>query len=264
MKNLLSGLFSYRHFIWSSIKNDLKARVSRSRIGAAWAILQPLAQAAIFAIVLSEVLSAKLPGASGKFSYAVYLLSGTLAWALFSDLILRCISVFIENAGLLKKISFPRACLPLITSGAALMSNAFLLLATLLILVVVGHGLAISVLWLPVLMGLTLMLGVGIGLFWGVINVFLRDVSHIAPVIMQLWFWMTPIVYTETTVPARFKDVLAFNPFASIARAYQDVLLLGKAPDFYSLVYPLLVAVLALVIAYATFRRGASEMVDVL
>ena len=103
-------------------------------------ILQPLAMVAIYALVLSEVLGAKLPGIDNKFAYAIYLVSGILCWSLFVDIVTRCLTVFVDNESLLKKMVFPRICLPLIVVGSALVNNVLLLLAAVLVAAAGGGG----------------------------------------------------------------------------------------------------------------------------
>jgi lipopolysaccharide transport system permease protein len=107
LKQILQALWKFRHFVISSIQAELKRRFARSSLGALWFILHPLMQAAIFALVLSEVLAAKLPGVTNKASYAIYLMAGMAAWGFFSEIVNRCTTIFIEYAGMLKKISFP-------------------------------------------------------------------------------------------------------------------------------------------------------------
>ena len=125
MKHLFLGAWRYRHFIGSSIRAEIRARFGRSRLGGIWMIIHPLAQAAILALVLAEIMSAKLPGmANARFGYALYLLSGMLGWSLFSELVTRCLTLFIDNGNLLKKMQFPRICLPLIAAGSAVLNNA--------------------------------------------------------------------------------------------------------------------------------------------
>lgn len=264
IRNIFKVVYDFRHFISSSIKNDFRARVARSRVGAAWVILQPLAQSAIFAIVLSEVLSARLPGNLGKFTYAVYLLAGMLCWSLFFEIVTRSIGIFIENANLLKKISFPRITLPIIGVGSGLLNNTFLAVATVIVCLFMNVKPSAAWLSLPILMLITAALATGIGLFWGIINVFLRDVSQVAPVLLQLWFWMTPIVYTRETVPSSFAAILQINPMTPLVNAYQDVFVKNEFPDFSTLIYPTTLSILALAIAYVTFRRASPDMTDVL
>lgn len=258
------ALYRYRHFVVSSIVNDIKARFARSRLGALWVILQPLAQVAIFAIVLSEVLAARLPGVESKFGFAIYLTAGLMAWSLFSEILLRSSTVFIDNANLLKKIAFPRICLPIVVAGTALVNNAMLFVAILVIFALLGHWAGIAVVYLPVLVAVTTLFATGLGLLLGVLNVFIRDVGQIIGVVIQLWFWMTPIVYPANIIPERFRVIVELNPMTYVVGGYQNVLLRNLAPDLSGLLVPVVAGGVLVVLAFVLFRRASAEMVDVL
>lgn len=262
MKSMLAAIWRYRHFIASSVRNDFRLRFARSRLGAAWMILQPLAQVAIFTLVLSEVLAARLPEVQSKDAYAIYLMAGTLGWSLFSEILLRSVSVFIDNSSLLKKIAFPRICLPLIVIGSSLLNNLLLFVAMLAIFAMIGHAPTLSLLWLPVLTIVTLAFGLGCGLLLGVLNVFVRDIGAALGVILQLLFWLTPIVYMPSIVPGQFQRFLAFNPLYPLVKGYQDVILFDKAPQLEGLVTPALLALVLLATSLVLFRRAAPDLVD--
>src|SRR5215831_5893716 len=108
---MMRAAWQYRGFIASSVINDFKSRLSRARFGVAWVVLQPLAQVIIFATILSNVLGTTLQGIPGKYGYVGYLMAGTACWSLFADIVQRCMTVFIDNGSLLKKIQFPRITL---------------------------------------------------------------------------------------------------------------------------------------------------------
>ncbi len=261
----LGGAWRYRHFIVSSIRAEVRARFVRSKLGALWMIVHPLAQAAVFALVLAEIMAAKLPGmGNDRFAYALYLLSGMLGWSLFSDLVSRCLTLFIDNGGLLKKIAFPRVCLPLIVAGSALLNNAMLFVAIVAVFGLLGHLPGTQIIWVPALMLLTLAVGLGVGLMLGIFNVFVRDVGQVVPVVLQFGFWLAPIAYTPDIVPAGLRRVLYLNPMTPIVEAYQNVLLFNRQPSFAELAVLALAAFLLLTGALALFRRASAEMVDVL
>lgn len=265
MIELLRAVWRYRFFIVSSVRNDLRARVARSQLGAAWVVLQPLAQVAIFSLVLSEVLAARLPGTTSKHAYAIYLMAGSMGWALFLEITTRCLGIFVGNASLLKKIAFPRICLPIIAVGASLLNNLLLFLAMVAIFALMGHPPTLAFAWLPLLTVVTAALALGLGLLLGVINVFVRDVGQVMTIVLQLLFWLTPIVYMPEIVPARYAGWLALNPLAPLVRAYQQVILYGHSPFPGSgLAYTMAVALVLLVAALLLFRRSAPDMVDVL
>ncbi len=171
MFGMLFGAWRYRYFILSSIKTELRVKFIRSQLGGLWMILNPLAQVLIFAFVLSAVLSAKLPGIANRYAYAIYLMAGILAWSLFIEIVNRCLTLFIDNGNILKKLVFPRIALPLIVTGSASVNNALLLVAILMIFAILGHLPGTALIWLPVVMVINVALALGLGLALGVLNV---------------------------------------------------------------------------------------------
>jgi len=264
MLGMLLGAWRYRYFIVSSIKTELRVKFIRSRLGALWMILNPLAQVVIFAFVLSAVLSAKLPGISNRYAYAIYLMAGILGWSLFLEIVNRCLTLFIDNSNILKKLVFPRIALPLIVSGSALVNNALLLLAILMIFGILGHLPGGALIWLPMLMVINVALALGFGLALGVLNVFIRDIGQIVPVVMQFIFWFTPIVYMVDIIPNQFRGWLILNPLIPIITGYQNALLYNRAPDWAGLGIVALVAASSLTFALVLFRKASPEMVDLL
>lgn len=263
MPALIRAGWRYRGFVGSSIKGEFKSRLARSRFGTAWIVLQPLAQVLIFATILSSVLAARLQGVDSKYGYAAYLLAGLLCWNFFAEIVQRCLTVFIDQASLLKKIQFPRITLPLVVGGAAMVSNAALLVATLIIFPVIGFLPSVEWLWLAPLVLLTAAFATGLGLLLGTLNVFARDIGQVMAVVLQLWFWVTPIVYPSSIVPEHFKAALLFNPVVPLVGAYQDVLVYGRAPSA-SLWIPTVMACVLLAVSLFVFRRASAELVDAL
>lgn len=261
---MVRAVWRYRHFILTSIRNDLRTRFARSRLGAIWAILQPLFQGLIYAIVFTKVLGAKLPNATNPYAYTVYLLAGIAGWNLFNEVVTRCLTIFVDNAALLKKMVFPRICLPLIVSGASLLNSVFLLIAVIAIFLFVGIVPDWMWLWIPVLMLITALFGLALGLILGVLNVFIRDVAQVMNVVLQLWFWMTPIVYVIHTLPPRFALLLRFNPMYAVCLGYQRVFLWDQMPPVKTLSAIVVGSVVILGAGMLLFRRAAPDMVDVL
>lgn len=253
----------YRGFIVSSVANDIRSRVARSRLGTAWIVLQPLAQVLIFATILSSVLAARLEGVDNKYAYSVYLMSGILCWSLFVEIVQRCITVFIDNATLLRKMQFPRITLPLVAVGSALVTNVALLVVMLVIFPVLGFYPTLAWVWLPLLMVLTVALATGLGLLLGTLNVFARDIGQVMAVVLQFWFWVTPIVYPVAILPDAFRATLVVNPVAPLVMAYHDVIVYGKAPG-QGLWLVAATAALLLVFSLVVFRRASAELVDAL
>ena len=112
--NLYRSLRSYRGFILGSVKREFQSRYRNSLFGALWTVLNPLSMIVVYTVIFSQIMRARLPGVDDGLAYSVYLCAGLLTWGLFSEITLRSQSMFLENANLLKKISFPRICLPVI------------------------------------------------------------------------------------------------------------------------------------------------------
>lgn len=260
----LNALWAYRHFVVSSIRNELVSQFARSKLGGLWMIINPLAQVAIYALILSNVLAAKLPGVEGQYAYAIYLIAGLLAWTLFNEIVSRSTNLFIAQGNLLKKMSFPRITLPAITIGSSFLNNLLLFIAALGIFLLLGHQFTPAMFWLLPLVGIVAAFGVGLGLTLGVLNVFLRDVGQFVTIVLQMWFWFTPIVYPATIIPEHYRHLLDFNPMYPLTHAYQQVLVYGQTPDFDGIFVTAGIALALLAIGFFLFRRASEEMVDVL
>lgn len=261
---MIKSLWKYRGFIVSSISNELIARFTRSKLGALWIVIHPFTQVAIYVLILSNVLSAKLPGVYGIYSYAIYLMAGLLCWTLFSEILTRCLTLFIEQGNLIKKMNFPKITLPVIVVGSCLMNNFFLFLAILVALLLLGQPIHIEFLWLLPVTIILVIFSLGLGLTLGVLNIFIRDVGHVIPIVLQMLFWLTPIVYPVNIIPEGYRYLLSYNPLYSIVTAYQDILLRGLHPQLDGLLVVTVVAIVLAVFALILFRRASGEMVDVL
>lgn len=261
---MLLSLWRYRHFILSSIRAEFRGRFARSKLGALWMILNPLAQATIFAIVLSEVLAARLPNTTNKAAYAIYLMAGTAAWGLFSEIITRCTTVFIDYANTLKKIAFPRLCLPIIVGGSALLNHVLLLFAICVVFLFFQHYPTSAWLILPIGMILIVLFAFGLGILLGLLNVFSRDVGQVMGIVLQLWFWFTPVVYISDTLPPKFVALLNINPMTHMVRIYQQALLYGEIPDLRSLLLPGCLSLGLFLFSFWIFRRASADLVDAL
>lgn len=260
----LQSIWRFRHFVGAAIHGEMKARFASSRIGMAWHVLHPLAMAAIYALVLSKVLGAKLGGVDNEAGYAIFLISGIAIWSLFSEIMNRCLMVFIEYGGKLKKISFPRSALPVIVLGGATITHLLLLVAVIVVFATFNHWPSWHWLALPLGFVVAAMLGLGLGLLLGTFNVFSRDVLQVMTVILNLWFWLTPIVYPIEIVPEGLQLLIAWNPMTPLVAYYQDVMLFGVWPDPTMLTYPAVLALVLCGLAFFVFRRASEEIVDVL
>lgn len=258
------AIWDYRYFIFTSVKSDFRNRVARSRLGFLWLIIAPLSQVLIYAFVLSSLMSQKLPNIDSQFSYSIYLLSGFLGWFLFLDIFNRCTTVFIENANVIKKISFPRLALPIIIVLTAIINNFLFFIIVLAVYYIMGFHVGPSIFWLPIVVGINILFASSLGVICGVLNVFIRDVGQILGIVIQFLFWMTPIVYTIDILPPTLQSIVSLNPVYWIISGYHDSIVYSQAPNALAFGSLFIISVLLSILAIFLFRKSSSEMVDVL
>ena len=119
---ILRALWAYRGFILGSVRREFQSRYQNSLLGMAWTVLNPLAMIVVYTVIFAQIMRSRLPGVDSTFGYSIYLCAGLLTWGLFAEITSRAQTVFIENASLLKKLSFPRISLPFIVLGNALVN----------------------------------------------------------------------------------------------------------------------------------------------
>ena len=264
MRRIFLAVWAYRFFIISSIKTEFRSRFVRSKFGGLWMVLHPLALVLIYALILSQIMTAKLPGVATQYAYPIYILAGMVGWTLFSEIFGRSLTVFIDNGNLIKKMAFPKLALPLITIGSAFVNFLLLFVMMFVVFGFLGHLPFHALHWLPLLVVLTIGLAVGMGLFFGILNVFIRDIGQVMNIVLQFWFWLTPIVYMMSIVPEKYHWLFMYNPMTGITMGYQNILLYDKSPDLSLLIYPSIFAFVFLVLAMIIFKKANEEMADVL
>ena len=256
------AVWSYRGFVLGSVQREFQTRYRNSLFGAAWTILNPLSMIIVYTVIFSQLMQARLPGVDNGLAYGIYLCAGILAWGFFAEVIGRSQSVFLEHANLIKKLSFPRICLPLIVVLNASLNFAIIFALFLGFLLVTQNFPGWAVLGvIPVLL-IQIAFSIGLGILLGVLNVFFRDVGQFVGIFLQFWFWLTPIVYPASILPEGIRPLIEANPIVPLISAYQGIFVYGQWP-LWSTLWPsaLLAGVLCL-LAMRLFRKRSGEMVD--
>lgn len=262
MKSTLQALWAYRSFIFGSVQREFQVRYQKSLLGATWAILNPLAMILVYTVIFSQIMRARLPGLDPTFGYSIYLCAGLLTWGLFSEIANRAQSMFIEHANLLKKINFPRFCLPIIVVSSALL-NFFIIFGLFVIfLLVSGNFPGWPFVALVPVLAVLIIFAISLGIILGVLNVFFRDVGQGFGIVLQFWFWLTPIVYSASILPTGLQPWMVLNPMTSLMTAFQGILAEGRWPDWSSLLPVTLLSAGLCVLSLRLFRQRAGEIVD--
>ncbi len=262
MRNLFKSLWGYRGFILGNVKREFQLKYRNSLLGAAWTVINPLAMIIVYTVIFSQLMRSKLPGVDGTFAYSIYLCAGVLTWGLFAEMVSRAQNTFIENANLLKKLSFPRLCLPVIVVANALVNFFIVFSLFTIFLLISGNFPGLVYLALIPVLAILVLFAIGLGISLGVLNVFFRDIGQFFGIIIQFWFWLTPIVYPITILPEPVRALMSYNPMANLINAFQTILVNGHWPIWQSLLPVSIIAVILCFIGMRLFRKHVGEMVD--
>jgi lipopolysaccharide transport system permease protein len=259
---MFKSLWLYRGFIIGSVKREFQSKYRNSLLGAAWTIINPLAMILIYTVIFSRVMRARLPGVDNTFAYSIYLCAGVITWGLFAEITSRAQNMFLENANLLKKLSFPRLCLPVTVVINALLNFSIVFSLFTIFLIITGNFPGIVFVALLPLLAVQIIFAISLGISLGVLNVFFRDIGQFFGIFIQFWFWLTPIVYSVDILPKSVRPFLMLNPMSNLIAAYQQVLVLHQWPQWDTLWFITLLAVLFCMFGLRMFRKHSGEMVD--
>ena len=247
-------ILRYRDLVATLVVRELTVRYKRSTIGFVWTMLQPMLTMVVLHVIFSSMFRFQLA------NYPVYVLAGVLFWNFFSQSIISSMNSLRGNAGLLKKLPVPHAVFPLATVTAGVVNLLLALIPLLALLVITGHPLTPSLLFLPVAIAIAALFTLGAGLLLSPLAVFFYDVVEVIGVLMMLAMYATPIFYPMSIVPERFRWLVRFNPIRSILEVFRDPIFYNKVPPLSHLTVATSVAVLVFAVGYWSFRRSADRI----
>ena len=250
--------------VWELTKRDFSERFAGSVLGSLWALIWPLVGLVIYIMIFGKIMGGRLPGNSNFYSYGIYVTVGLVPWTAMASSISRCSSVFLDKKHLVSKvrISFPSLLLYIILSETItfIFSMGFLFI----FLLVTKYQFNINLLLTPYIYYLQQILAFAIGLLAATLTVFIRDIKEITGIILQFWFWFTPIVYVRQILPDFVKKIIAFNPAYVIVESYQRIFVFNDEPSYRSLIILTLLTHILLSISYVIFRTLEKDVRDFL
>lgn len=254
----IKEIYSYRHMLYTLVKQDIRGRYKGSVLGFLWTLLNPLFMLLVYSIVFSIVFRNDIE------NYPIYLFICLMPWNCFQNSIFNGTSCVSNNASILKKVYFPREILPLATVISNIINYLFSAVIIFIALIVSGVGISWTALFLPVILMVQAIFTLGIIFFLSSVNVYLRDVQYMMNPIMMIWMYATPILYSVSMVPEKYQKIYMLNPMTRLMVAYQDILYNKTLPDLKSLGITILIAITVLVLGYLSFaklqRRFAEEV----
>jgi homopolymeric O-antigen transport system permease protein len=252
-------LWAYRELLWVLTARDVKVRYKQTLLGAAWAVLRPLTTMLIFGIVFGRL--ARMP--SEGYPYPVFVYAALLPWTFFAAAISTSGQSLVASAPLVSKVYFPRLVISLSSTGASLVD----LLVSCALMVPLMYWYHVGWTWnllaAPLLIAGVVFTALGIGTLLSAVTVAYRDFTHITPFMVQIWMYVTPVVFPLSVVPERWQRLLYLNPMTGMVEGFRSVLL-GRPFDLTGLSVSIGIALLILAVGVAYFERVERQFADVI
>ena len=252
-------LWAYRELLFFLTWRDVKVRYKQTALGAAWAILQPVFMMIIFTIFFGRVAGVDSAGVP----YPLFALAGLVPWTFFSNAITASGNSLVGSANLITKVYFPRLIVPAAAMLAGLVD--FLLAFAVLCLLMLYYrvGLTLNILFLPVLVLMTALFSLAVGTWMAALNVKYRDVRFALPFLIQLWLFVSSVIFPSTSIPQKWRWLLMLNPMSGIIEGYRSTLL-GLPFDWPALGIAAALTIVSLLYAIYSFGRVERSFADII
>jgi lipopolysaccharide transport system permease protein len=255
----LKDVWAYRELLYFLAWRDVKVRYKQTALGAAWAILQPL-----FMMIIFTIFFGRLAGvASDGVPYPLFALAGLVPWTFFSNSVTASSNSLVGSANLITKVYFPRLIVPASAMIAGLVDLALAFLLLVALMIYYRTGVNSQLLFLPVLTLLMALFSLGVGTWMSALNVKYRDVRFALPFLIQLWMFVSSVILPSSSLPAKWRWVLLFNPMSGIIEGYRAALF-GLAFDWTAIGVAALITVLLLFYSAYSFSRVEKSFADII
>jgi lipopolysaccharide transport system permease protein/teichoic acid transport system permease protein len=255
-------VYSRSDFIWAMAVRDFRTKYVGTLGGVLWIVLEPLALVATFWFAFT--IGLKVTGPAGM-PFAIYFVTGLVPWLFFSETVGANTNMIIANAHLVKKTKFPTEILPFVSILSSAFTHAILLVIVIAMLWIYGYRPTFHIVEVVPLFLLLSAFITGLSWLLSALNVFHRDLGHAVTMVVNLWFWLTPIAWNADAVPAEWRWVAGYNPMHYVIEGYRRAMVYGQpALDVHGALF--LLGVTAVVIAWGgyVFRRLKNEFADVI
>jgi lipopolysaccharide transport system permease protein len=255
----VTNLIKAKDLLLAWTVRNIRARYQQSVLGWLWAVIQPVAQVAIFTLIFTRF----VPIDTGNIPYVVFSYVAMVPWTFLASSLTDMSNSIVANMNLVNKIYFPREILPIAALSARFLD--FGISAVLFVVLIIYFRMPIvpvGLLILPLILVIQLLLILGLGFATAAANVFYRDVQSLLTLGLQVWFYASPNIYPATMVPESLRPFYYLNPMAGVLEAYRDILIYGRLPGTY-LIPSVIVAVLIFVFGYWFFKRVEFQIADI-
>ena len=249
MMMFFKEMCQYREFLKTSILKEFRGKYKKSFLGILWSFLSPLFQLLIYAIVFPFILKNNIE------NYTVFLIVALMPWTFFNSTIIQSAACIVNNAGIVKKVYFPREILPISVTTSNLINFLITQFIVFIALIVSGIGFSKAIIIFPIIVIIQYILQLGFAFIFSAITVYIRDVEYIINIFMMLMFYLCPIVYEANMIPAQFLKFFKLNPMFHIISFYRTILYYKELPSMLEVGELFIVCIIILLLGYKIFKK---------
>ncbi len=254
-------LYTYRDLLYFLVWRDLKVRYKQTALGVAWAIIQPLFTMLIFTLFFGKL--AGIESQTGGVPYPVFVYAGLLLWTFFANSVTNSGNSLVGSSHLLSKVYFPRIFIPTAAIGAGLVDLAIAFIFLLGLMAYYGVAVTWGVLLFPVFALLTTILAMGVGMWLSALNVKYRDVKYALPFVVQLWMFVSPVIYPASFVPENWRWALNLNPLTGVISGFRAALFGQPNYDWAALTASVVITLAVITYSAHAFWRMEEDFADI-
>jgi len=243
---------------------DLKERYVGTNFGQLWLIISPLISIFIYTIIFSDFMKMRMNLIGSKYAYSIYLIPGLLTWTFFNNVMMRLTNSIFEKAGIIKKINVPMYVYYVSILLTEFIFYIISIILGLIFLLIIGHKITVDFLYLIPLMIMVGVFAMSLGVVFSLLNPFFKDLKEVIPIVLQLWFWMTPIIYVKTMVANKYPFLIEFNPVFYFVEPLQNIFLYGKILNYKEVFISVSIAFSMLLIAGFLYKKLIDEIKDII
>jgi len=255
----LMELWSYRELVWVMIVRDLKVRYKQTVIGVAWAVIQPVTMMVIFTLIFGKL--AKIP--SDGYPYPIFVFSGMLAWNFFASSVSSAGMSLVGASNLVSKVYFPRIIVPISSIGVSLVDFLISCFILLIMMAIYAQPISLNILYLPFFLCGLMMVSIGMGGWLAAVTVTYRDFRYVITYMLQIWMYLTPVIYPITFVPENWRWLLYLNPMYAWINGIRASFL-GQAIDQTGTMISLALSLLIFGIGMYYFEKTQRRFADII
>jgi homopolymeric O-antigen transport system permease protein len=257
---MVEETWQHRGLVLSFVRRQYQLRYRQSLVGFAWVIVPPIASLVVATLVFDKVIGVD----TGNVPYPLFALAGLVPWSFFATSVTTGVPSIVMQQTMITRLAFPRSSVPLSAVGTALLDLGVTSIVFVVYVFVTGAGLPLTALLAPLLLMIELVFVLGVVFFGSALNVFARDIRLAVPLIVQLWLFLTPVMYPLSEVPANLRPLYLANPMTGLIESFRQILIAGEAPDPSLLAPSIIGAAAALVIGGWYFAVTNSRFADVI